>query len=87
MKIGTFVASLVFLSCFDVNESQNHLALLQARMEVQLGTRGDKECEAISAATVLVERYSGDQLACSVRHMHMHMVCVQYISEADQNGL
>jgi hypothetical protein len=83
MKIGTSVASLVFLSCFDVNESQKHHALLQVRMEVQPWHARRQGCEAISAATV--ERYSGDQMACSVRHMHI--VCVQYSSEADRNGL
>lgn len=68
MKIGTFVASLVFLSCFDVNESQHH-NLLQVRMEVQLGTRGDNDVKRlVSAATV--GRYYGNQMACSVRHMH-----------------
>ena len=80
MKIGTFVASLVFLSCFDVNESQKHHALLQVRMEVQLGMRGDKDAKR------LAQPQCGDQMACSVRHMHM--VCVQYFSrEADRNGL
>jgi len=29
MKIGAFVASLVFLSCFDVNKSKKHHTLLQ----------------------------------------------------------
>jgi len=58
MKIGTFVASLVFLRCFDVNESQKYYTLLQGRIEVQLGTRGDNVCEAISATTV-------------ERHVHM----------------
>lgn len=46
MKIGTFVASLVFLSCFDVNESQHH-TLLQVRMEFQLGTRGDNDVKRL----------------------------------------
>jgi len=69
MKISTFVASLVFLSCFDVNESQKHDTILQVRMDVQPGMRGDNDCEVISAATA--ERYPGDQMACSVHHMHM----------------
>jgi hypothetical protein len=71
MKIGTFVASLVFLSCFGCQRRLNTTPSYRYEWKVQLRTRGDKD-EAISAATV--DRYSGDQMACSVRHMHMAYV-------------
>lgn len=82
MKIGTFVASLVFLSCFNVNKSQKHLTLLQARMEVRLGTCGDKR--------LVQPRWSDiPAIKCLVRYAicTLHMVDVLYPSKADRNGL
>jgi hypothetical protein len=67
MKIGTFVAFLVFLSCFNVNEC--HRTLLQVRIEVQLGTRGDNDAKRL--AQPQWSDIPAIILACSVRHMHM----------------
>jgi hypothetical protein len=82
MKIGTFVASLVFLSCFNVNESQKHHTLLQARMEVRLGTCCDKQLVQPQWSDIPAINWLVRYAICT-----LHMVYVLYPSKADRNGL